>query len=167
MVDGDKDNRQDAVCEDCGAPVPGGKSGCQKLFDEVIAREFGDYRYGRSHRLTVDVYSLQHPEPYMRSGKSFAAHLTGICAALETEKSAAINRAVQQWLNGNPAIDKPAQLPQARGALTIAYVHGAATAEEHKGRVWEWARSVWEAWSDYHDLARQLIGEAMAAMKGR
>ena len=62
------------ACDRCGAVVSGGKAGCQKLFEEVIAREFGDYRYSRRHRLTVDTYSLQHPERYMRSGKSFTAH---------------------------------------------------------------------------------------------
>ena len=79
------------VCEDCGAAVPEGKAGCLKLFEQVIAKEFGDYRYGRIHRLTVDVYSLQHPEQYMHSGKSFAAHLTGICAALEYDDPLAVN----------------------------------------------------------------------------
>lgn len=99
------------VCEDCGALVSEGKIGCQRIFEEVIAREFSDYRYGRTHRLTVDAYCLQHPEPYMRSGKSFAAHLTGLCSALECEDSLDINRVVQKWLSGNPVISKPTRLP--------------------------------------------------------
>jgi len=37
----------------------------------MIAREFGDFRYAREHRLTVDAYSLQHPDEYMRSAKSY------------------------------------------------------------------------------------------------
>ena len=49
-------------CEDCGAAAEQGKAGCLKLFEEILAREFSDYRYGRIHRLTVDAYSLQHPE---------------------------------------------------------------------------------------------------------
>ena len=52
-------NSENDVCEACGAAVPGGRTGCETLFHEVIAREFGDYRYGRIHRLTVDAYSLQ------------------------------------------------------------------------------------------------------------
>ena len=83
MIHADMENGRSDVCEDCGAVVLEGKAGCQKLFEAVVARELGDYRYGKTHRLTVDAYSLQHPEPYMRSGKSFAAHLTGVCAALE------------------------------------------------------------------------------------
>src|ERR1700753_3154473 len=97
----------DNVCEDCGAVVAEGKAGCLKMFEEILAREFSDYRYGRFHRLTVDAYSLQHPDEYMRSGKSFAAHLTGLCAALEGEDAFSTNQAVQKWLSTNPQIEKP------------------------------------------------------------
>ena len=149
------------VCEDCKAVVPEGKAGCLKIFEAVLVRDYSDFRYAKNHRLTVDVYSLQHPDAYMRSGKSFAAHLTGMCSALEyREDSLAINQAVQRWLNGPRTIDKPMQLPQGRGVLTIMYIHGAADAEEHNRRVQEWARAVWDSWSEYHALARKWIGEA-------
>jgi len=73
----------DTSCPECGAAVPNGREACQRLSDEILAREFGDYRYARMHRLTVDVYALQHPAEYMRSAKSYAAHLTGMYAALK------------------------------------------------------------------------------------
>lgn len=148
------------VCDDCGAVVAEGKAGCLNIFEEILAREFSDYRYGRIHRLTVDAYSLQHPDKYMRSGKSFAAHLTGMCAALEREDALDLNRVVQKWLSTNPQVEKPAQLPDRRGDLTITYIHSAANAGEHITRVREWARDVWGAWAEHHDLARRLIGEA-------
>ena len=88
-----KDTSND-VCESCGAAVAQGKSGCRGLFEEILAREFSDYRYGKIHRLTVDAYSLQHPEEYMRSGKSFVAHLTGMSAALESADALTINQIV-------------------------------------------------------------------------
>ena len=150
------------ICQDCGAVVAEGKAGCLKIFEELIAREFSDYRYGKIHRLTVDSYSLQHPDKYMRSGKSFAAHLTGMCAALEHEDALALNQVVQKWLSTNPKIEKPAQIPEQRGGLTISYIQSAADADEHIRRVREWAQAVWGAWSEHHDLARQLIGEATA-----
>ena len=148
------------TCEDCGADVPNGKSGCLELFEEILAREFSDYRYGKIHRLTVDTYSLQHPDRYMRSGKSFAAHLTGMCAALEYENTFALNQVVQRWLSTNPQINKPARIPEDRGNLTITYIHSASDTDEHVKRVREWAQSVWPAWSQHHDLARQLISQA-------
>jgi hypothetical protein len=150
------------VCEDCGAVVPQGKAGCLRIFEEVLVKDYSDYRYGKNHRLTVDAYSLQHPDAYMRSGKSFGAHLTGMCAALEHEDNLPINQAVQRWLNGPRIIDKPAQLPKRRGELTIMHIHSAANAEEHNERVREWARSVWDAWAEHHGLARRWISEASA-----
>ena len=155
-------NTSGEVCEDCGAVVAEGKSGCLKIFEEILAREFSDYRYGKIHRLTVDTYSLQHPDKYMRSGKSFAAHLTGMCAALEHEDALALNQAVQKWLSTNPRVEKPLQIPDRRGDLNISYIHRAADADEHIERVREWAQDVWGAWSEHHDLARRLIGEAAA-----
>ncbi|HKS29846.1 MAG TPA: DUF5946 family protein [Pyrinomonadaceae bacterium] len=156
------ENESEEVCEDCGASVTGGREGCLKLFEEILVREFSDYRYGRIHRLTVDAYSLQHPDRYMRSGKSFAAHLTGICAAIEHEDTLALNQVVQKWLSTNPAIQKPAHLPEQRGRLNIAYIHSASDADEHIERVREWARDVWSSWAEHHALASQLIAEAKA-----
>jgi len=155
------------TCPDCGAALLEGTAGCQRIFEEILAREFGDFRYGRIHRMTVDAYSLQHPDKYMRSGKSFVAHLTGICAALERENARAINGSVQKWLSMNPEVDKPQHLPELRGALTITYVRGAADAEEHVKRVKEWAIDVWESWSEHHDLARRLIEKAESFKGGQ
>ena len=153
-------NTPNNICEDCGATVTEGKVGCRKVFEEVIALQFSDYRYGKNHRLTVDIYSLQHPDEFMRSGKSFAAHLTGMCAALEYEDTLLINQMVQQWLSTNPQIEKPVHIPKERGNLTISYIQSAADAEEVTKRVNTWAREVWAAWSEHHALARQLITEA-------
>jgi Family of unknown function (DUF5946) len=125
-------------------------------------RDYSDYRYGRSHRLVVDVYSLQHPDDYMRSGKSFAAHLTGICAALEYENVAEINAAIQKWLNGPRAVDKPRMLPLEQSDLTIVDIHKASDPDSHHRLVQRWAEEVWQRWADHHDLARGWISEALA-----
>lgn len=153
-------NISNDVCEDCGAVVAEGKAGCLKLFEEILAREFSDYRYGKIHRLTVDTYSLQHPDAYMRSGKSFAAHLTGMYAALELEDALAVNQRVRKWLSTNPEIEKPpVRPPKHIGNLTITFIHDAVDAEEHARRVRKWAREVWSAWSEHHILAKRLIDE--------
>jgi hypothetical protein len=149
------------MCPECGAVVSGGRASCLTLFEEVLAREFGDYRYGRAHRLTVDAYSLQHPAEYMRSAKSYAAHLTGLYAALEEDAAATTNRAVQQWLSGPRVLTRPDHPPpRQRGTLTIAHVHQAEDPDEHIRRVREWAEATWAAWHDYHELARQWVAEA-------
>ena len=56
---------------------------CQEMFDHLLARSFSDLTYGRFHRIFVDLYSLQHPDKYCASAKSFAAHLTGLCCVME------------------------------------------------------------------------------------
>lgn len=151
----------EARCPDCGAAVDGGRAGCQKLFDEILAREFGDYRYASEHRLTVDAYSLQHPAEYMRSAKSYAAHLTGMYAALEIENTTSANRAVQRWLGGRKILKRPGEpAQQERGTFTIVHPYEAETPEEHLRRVREWAVSTWAAWYSYHDLAKQWVAEA-------
>ena len=150
-------------CDECGAAVSGGRAACQTLFDEVLAREFGDFRYGRIHRLTVDAYALQHPADYMHSAKSYAAHLTGMYAALEGHSGAETNQAVQQWLNGPKGLKRPPEPPQRqRGALTVAHVHEAVDPEGHVRRVREWAQSIWDAWRDYHQVAKRWVEEATA-----
>ena len=149
------------ICESCSATIPADKENCRALFDEMIAREFSDYRYGRRHRLTVDAYSLQHPGSFMRSGKSFAAHLTGMCAEFEFNDPAKVNKSVQLWLSGSKEIPKPHCLPSHHGSLTIAFLYGAEGAVEYLERVREWAACVWEAWSQHHNLARLWIQEAL------
>jgi Family of unknown function (DUF5946) len=152
----------DTSCPECGAVTYGGRAACQKLFDEILAKEFSNYRYARVHRLTVDVYSLQHPAEYMRSAKSYAAHLTGMYAALEDDTPAATNRAVQRWLNGPKALTRPDQPPPLqRGTLTVTHVYEANEPKEHVRRVREWAESTWDAWRGYHRLAKEWIVEAM------
>ncbi len=156
----EKRNTSDDICEDCGAAVAEGRVGCLKLFEEILAKEFSDYRYGKIHRLTVDAYSLQHPDAYMRSAKSFVAHLTGIYAALESKDALFVNQTVQKWLSTNPKIDKPARLPKQKGNLNVTFIHNAVDADEHGKRVREWAQDVWNVWSEQHALAKQLISEA-------
>ena len=149
-------------CPECGAEVRGGRAGCQQVFDEVLAREFGDYRYAREHRLMVDAYSLQHPDEYMRSAKSYAAHLTGAYIALEYGSVAETNRAILQWLNGSKALQRPQQpAPGQRGTLTILHVHEATDPDDHVRRVREWSQSVWAAWQAYRSIAKRWTDEAL------
>jgi len=94
-------------CPECGAPVGGGEK-CRKLFDEVLAREFSNLLYFGVHRTTVDCYALQHPEGYCASFKSFAAHLTGLCCAVEFDKDPKMMRAIHIGLNWRLGRNAPA-----------------------------------------------------------
>jgi hypothetical protein len=104
----------------------------------------------------VDAYCCQH-EPYIRSAKSFAAHIVGLCLALDfgwTGPSASI--ALSRWLDGHGPEDlaKPAGLIP-RALMTVDEVARARTTAELEAFVGQFARSVWEAWQSQHEMARR------------
>ena len=150
------------VCASCGVLVGAGTEGCQRLFESIGLREYGDMRFGRYHRIVVDVYAMQHPDRYGRSAKSFAAHLTGLCAWLEDEPRAqAINASVQRWLSGPSPIEKP-PLPPGFGALTIRELLNEDDPVRFADALRRWARSTWDAYAPLHAIARSWIATAAA-----
>ncbi|MCC6737064.1 MAG: hypothetical protein IT534_13180, partial [Bauldia sp.] len=101
-----------APCAGCGLEIEGGTDGCQQLFESMVGRDFSDFRYGRVHGLVVDCYCLQHPARYCISGKSFAAHLCGLCERLEGEAGyGEHDERLRRWLDGGRRPEKPADLP--------------------------------------------------------
>ena len=51
-------------CPECGAP----DNLCQTRFDEFLALEFSDMRYGAVHNLTVATFMLQHSSRMSKEG---------------------------------------------------------------------------------------------------
>lgn len=148
------------TCASCGLVVAGGTEGCQRLFESIGLREYGDMRFGRYHRIVVDVYAMQHPDRYGRSAKSFAAHLTGLCAWLDNEANAqSVNAAVQRWLSGPSPIEKP-PVPASYGALTIREVVAADDPLAYGDLLRRWARSTWDAYGLLHATVRDWIATA-------
>ena len=148
-------------CAGCGLEIAGGTDGCQALFDQFRLRESAELArdYG-STRLTIDIYSLQHPDRYCVSAKSLAAHLTGLCWAVERSGSESGLRALQRWLNGSVPLDKP-DVPNDRGKLTVADIASAVDHAAYAAALDRWARSTWEAYSPLQDVARRWIDEAV------
>ena len=56
---------------------------CESMHHAVIVKEAENYEYSKVHRLRADTYCMQHPDIHLVSAKSFAAHLLGMCIALE------------------------------------------------------------------------------------
>jgi hypothetical protein len=143
--------------------VAGGIEGCQRLFESIGLREYEDMRFGRYHRIVVDVYAMQHPDRYGRSAKSFAAHLTGLCAWLEDEAGAqAVNAAVQRWLSGPSPIERP-PVPRGYGVLTIRELVDADGPVNYGDALRRWARSTWESYAGLHATAHDWIVTAQRA----
>ena len=146
-------------CPECGAPVDG-LDACQKLFDDLGLRAYEDSRYSAMRRLAVDCYACQH-DRYILSGRSLAAHLTGLAVAFEHQDTEDLNERIQGWLSRTRHVEKP-EVPRFRGTVTIADVVRAAP-DEYAATVRRWAASVWEAWADHHALAREWIAAAISS----
>ena len=145
------------ACTGCGRVVPGGVDGCQSLFDDESARQYGDARFAARRRMVVDTYCLQHPERYCASAISMAAHLTGLCIAMEHRgREEELNAAIQRWLSRRPELTKP-PLPALRGPLTIAAVRAATDLNDHRAAVDGWARGTWDAYAALHPVARTWV----------
>ncbi|MBL8983601.1 MAG: hypothetical protein JNL26_15550 [Gemmatimonadetes bacterium] len=141
-------------CPDCGARVDGGRQGCQDLWDTMA------YSATVLPGPAFDAYCMQHLERYCRSAKSYAAHLTRLCAGIEHDGDPRVFRALQRWLDGRVELVKPPILAHL-GALTIADVRDAGSPEAQALRATEWVMSVWEAYRSQHELARQWIRHAL------
>jgi predicted amidophosphoribosyltransferase len=147
-------------CPDCGAQVPGGRAGCQMLWDEIASQAYQELERASVHNLAFDSYCMQHPETYCRSAKSYAAHLTRLCCGLEYDGDPVIYAAIQKWLNGNVPLEKPEVL-SSRGTLTITHVRTARDSQEYRERVRAWAEDVWAAYATQHDLAGTWLKAAI------
>lgn len=146
--------------------VPGGAEGCQALFEELPARDFSDALYFAVHRLSVDTYSVQHPDRYCAGRHGLVAHLGGLCSILEGGASPAVgDPALQRWLSGGPQVERPTP-PAFRGAVTLLDARRANDPASYAAGVRRWAESAWEAYRELQPLAREWVrraGERMAA----
>lgn len=153
-------------CIGCGALIPdidgpthsyiGASPGCWAIFGDLMAEEFGKYRYPPVHSLTVDTYAVQHPgRPSRKSIQSVAVHLISLYRGLERDSDSmiavnVIRRALRHrekfvWLDPPPSL----------GAITILDVRGAKDLIEHTERIKRWASSVWDAWSPHHKTIKK------------
>jgi hypothetical protein len=144
-------------CDGCGLAIVGGADSCQAMFDDESVREYGDVAFAGRRRLVVDVYALQHPDRYCKSATSLAAHLTGVCVAIEHRaREELLNDAVQRWLSRRPELTRP-DVPASRGPLTIADVVAATSVNDHRAVVERWARGTWTAYLDLQPIARAWV----------
>jgi len=168
-IEGDLEDQRDArgtvSCVGCGAIVPDidgpvheymeSAPGCWSAFGDVLAMEFGDFRYPECHRLTVDTYAVQHPgTPSRRSIQSVGGHLISLHLMLErgldsVTATRALRRAVSRasmfsWLTP----------PASQGPLTILDVREATDLDRHQALVRRWAETTWQAWAPHHATVR-------------
>lgn len=153
-------------CIGCGALVPdssgpthayiGASPGCWAIYGEILAREYGEFRYPPVHRLTVDAYAAQHPgTPSRRSIQSVAVHLIGLYLALELGFEAPKVTQVMGRLLKDPGIYVWLDPPARMGDITVLDVVRARDLAEHERLVNQWAQAVWQAWAVHHSTIRR------------
>lgn len=158
-----------AVCPGCGAVLPdpgnvapphsGSSPGCWGLYGDVLAREYGEWSYPAIHRLTLDTYGAQHPGDHSpKSVMAMAIHLIALHLMLERGLSPKRVPSEIGRLVSDPSAFLWLEPPPHTGQRTIVDVAGARNLREHQSRVEWWARSVWQTWSDHHDVIRRWAG---------
>jgi len=171
--DGPGDREAMSTCPGCGLAAPAGdgpcdpysgsSAACWAAFNQVAAKDYGEYRYPAVHQLIVDAYMSQHATfvtPAAR--RSVLVHLVGLHLAFERGlERAAIGRVLGQVFPDKR--DVPPLTPKPPpGPLTIAWVLAAGDVEDHARRGRAWALSVWTAWADHHGQIRSLAEQALA-----
>jgi hypothetical protein len=151
---------EEFVCPECGLRSGAGELRCEEHRDVLLTRDFEQpVLFWRFHRMAVDAYCVQH-SPYIASAKSLAAHLCGLCIAIERGNDAEALSQLQRWLSTNPKIEKHA-LPMARGAVTIGSVYGIDDPVLFGKAVENWARNAWNAYRELQPLARTWLEMSM------
>jgi hypothetical protein len=158
------------ACVGCGALVPdaegpthryiGASPGCWAAYGRLSEKEASDFRYMRCHQLSVDAYCAQHPgELSPQSIRSVAVHLVGLHLQLERETSTEGLYAARQRI---ASLGKEGKLdlmwlepPTSMGGVTVLRALETEGAEEYGKVARVWAKSVWEAWSAYHEIVRR------------
>lgn len=153
-----------SVCRGCGSRLPAiegpvhaymtSSPACWAAFGEVIAREFQNPDLMPVHRLTVDVWAIQHPGDGSRQAiQSVGLHLARLMVQLDEGLSgAAANEAMLGFAARKAELP---ELPQPdRYAMTVADVVAATAPEAHAAAVRRWAQAVWADWSDQHAFIR-------------
>lgn len=156
-------NNEIIKCPSCGAAGVNSIEECQARFEKILEREFTNPVFFKVHRLTIDAYSLQHPEQYMKSTKSAAAHLTGMCWSMEHSYSQHLAGTIKKWVDGARTFTRIAPpMPLARGEITLNHVIDISDPEKYFIAVTEWAESAWNAWQIHWPQARKWIEEAIS-----
>jgi hypothetical protein len=162
-----------SACPGCGLELPahdgpshaylGASPACWALYGELIAREYGELRYPPSHRLTVDVYAVQHPgRAERRAIQSVAVHLIALCLVLERGVATVkVRGLMDRVLARRPPLEW-LEPPEPNGTVTVRDVLASRDLAEHAANVERWARDVWEAWSSHHERVRAWLERGLA-----
>jgi hypothetical protein len=152
-------------CELCGSES-GGREACRnRVFGDVLAREYSDPTgYGTVHLLTVDCYALQHSEDH--SPRSNALHLIRLYWILFCNGDSDIGQKdkgpipyiMEKYYRDFPFLNPPPM--GKRGDITVMDLYVVRDPEEHRALTYKWAKAVWDAYGEHHIWVRGQLGKA-------
>jgi hypothetical protein len=156
-------------CPGCGGVFPdtnglthayiGASPGCWTVYGDMLVQEYGEYKYPAVHRLTVDTYAVQHPgKPSRRSIQSVAGHLISLHLVLDRGLDAQKATEALRWAATQKGRFIWLEPPPSLGTLTILDMARARDLTEHVRLVERWAKSVWDAWAEHHEIIWKWAG---------
>jgi len=132
--------------------------GCWKLFGDILEKEYSDPSYWKNHRITVDAFAVQHfGKPSSQAIQSVNLHLSSLYLIYEkgfdvklADKgltTLAKYKSELFWL----------EPPDEVGDITVVDILKAKTADEHCELIFEWGKSVWNAWTFHHKTIQTFV----------
>lgn len=161
-------------CYGCGASVTnsngpkhayiGSDSGCWEIFCEVLAKEYTNYNeLWQSHRLTVDTYAAQHPGKAERKAiQSVYIHLSRLYLQIEKGMSGKQANDFMKNVGQYKHEYRLLNAPDFSEVMKITDVATAKDMDEHRLFVEEWAKGVWNAWSEHHNEIKAFADKVLA-----
>lgn len=160
---------QETICPGCGLRMPARKTTttsrgyynvsdeCWDLYTEVLETEYSNaVVFGQVHQSTVDSYAVQHAGA-SHPDKSLAVHLFGLYLALEQGIRSPYIPPLLQRLVAAIDVWPHYEPPAEKVALTVFDVAFCDSGEDHIRVVREWAKAVWNSWSQHHAEVATLI----------
>jgi len=132
--------------------------GCWKLFGQILEKEYSNHEYMVNHRITVDAFAVQHygkPSPQaiqsvnLHLASMYVIYVRGFDVKLADNGLTTLAKYKSElfWLDP----------PNDVGEITVADVLKAQTADDHSKLVYNWGKSIWDAWAVHHQTIQNFV----------
>jgi len=152
---------EDYASEQKPHPYVGAIHECWLTYSELLAKEFSDMEYFKVHRITADTYPAQHIGDQQSRRARQSANLHLIALYLNFSKGFKVESIIH-FLSQATIIKRnwpPVLQIQNPQWLTVNDVIKAKNVREHTLYVREWGKSVWDAYSDYHEVIAKIYND--------
>lgn len=136
--------------------------GCWIMFNEVLAKEYSDFRYSKAHQFTVDAYACQHigikeDKSAVNSVNIHLASLYLMCEeGMDWNGAPQFRQAFSQYYKNNNILEWLTP-PKSFGEYTIYDIWENKDPNAHFNLSQKWAKAVWDAWKHQHQRIRHLV----------